>query len=103
MGIWIGWGLIAGLFIGTYFFERKNQYLTLENGFIRKNTPFCKSLNLAEVRRIKKFAGDYILITESEKLTINTLLIDPTSLELLDKALSAVELPPQLTPFSRPA
>ncbi len=33
---WIG---LAGLSIGTYFYEYKNQYLTIENGHIFKNYP----------------------------------------------------------------
>jgi len=34
--------------------------LTIENGIINVNGPFGKKLNLTEIKRIKKFAGDYI-------------------------------------------
>lgn len=102
-GIGISWILLSMLYFGTYFYERQNHYLTLENGFIQKNKPFSKPMALAEIRRIKKFAGDYILLTDSAKMTINTQIIAPASLEQLDTALSALELPPQLTPFSHPS
>jgi hypothetical protein len=95
----IGYLMIAAMFMGSYFYERYYQYLTLQGDTIQKNTLIGKPLRLSEIRRIKKFAGDYILETEAAKMTINTQIIAPDSLELLDEALSALELPPQLTPF----
>ncbi|MGB5188712.1 hypothetical protein [Robiginitalea sp.] len=102
-GMVIGYLVIAALFMGSYFYERHYGYLTLKADTIQKNTLIGKPIGLSEVRRIKKFAGDYILETETAKMTINTQIIAPDCLKMLDEALSAIELPPQLTPFGHAA
>jgi hypothetical protein len=102
-GMEIGYLMIAAMFLGSYFYERHYGYLTLQGDTIQKNTLIGKPIRLSEVRRIKKFAGDYILETETAKMTINTQIITPDSLKRLDEALSAIELPPQLTPFRHSA
>ncbi|MGA9239555.1 hypothetical protein [Robiginitalea sp.] len=102
-GMGIGYLVMAALFMGSYFYERHYGYLTLKADTIQKNTLIGKPIRLSEIRRIKKFAGDYILETETAKMTINTQIIAPDSLEKLDKALSVLELPPQLTPFGHTA
>jgi hypothetical protein len=43
------------------FYQRQNKYLTIENGFIKENSPFGKKINLTDIKQIKKFAGDYII------------------------------------------
>ena len=94
---WIG---LAGLSIGTYFYEYKNQYLTIENGHIFKNYPFGNKIKLTDINRIKKFAGDYILKTDNLELTINTQLIDEKSLKDLYSILEKLDLPEDKTPFA---
>jgi len=99
----IGYLMIATLFMGSYIYERHYGYLTLKGDAIQKNTLIGKPIRLSEIRRIKKFARDYILESETAKMTINTQIIAPDSLEMLDEILSAIELPPQLTPFGHTA
>lgn len=91
------------LFLGSYLYERHYQYLTLKGGTIQKNSLIGKPMRLNEIQRIKKFAGDYILETETAKMTINTQIIAPDSQKMLDEALSGLELPPQLSPFGHAA
>jgi len=64
---WTDYGYLAMaiLYMTTYFYEKKNQYLTIKNGMIYQNYPFGKKINLNEINRIKKFAGDYILKTDN--------------------------------------
>lgn len=78
----IGLGLIfAGFFsLGVYYYEKKKQYLNIENGILKKNTLFPKSINLRDVIVFKRFAGDYILKTKEKKVTIDTQQIDSDSL-----------------------
>jgi hypothetical protein len=102
-GMDTGYLLIAALFMGSYFYERHYQYLTLDEDTIQKNSLIGKPMRLNEIQRIKKFAGDYILETETAKMTINTQIIAPDSLKMLDEALAGLELPPQLTPFGHSA
>ncbi|WP_372756705.1 hypothetical protein [Mariniflexile sp.] len=95
--------LILGLFyLGQYLFDLKNQYLTIENGIIKKNGPFGfgKKIHLKDIKWIKKYAGDYTLITESKKLKINTMLIEEKSLEALNRTLKELNLPADKTPFA---
>ena len=79
-----------------------NQYLTIENGIIRKNGlyGFRKKINLNEINWIKKFAGDYTLKTETKELKINTELIEEKSLAELNSVLGKLNLPADKTPFA---
>jgi hypothetical protein len=84
--LWIDYGfLVLGIFyLILYFYQKQYKYLRIENEIINVNGPFGKRLNLIEIKRIKKFAGDYILKTDKLELTINTQIIDPNSLAELN-------------------
>ena len=56
------------------------------------NSPFGKKLNLIEIKRIKKFAGDYILKTDEKELAINTQIINPSSLAELNAVLEKLNV-----------
>lgn len=90
-----GFLIIGILYLGTYIFENNKQYLTIENGTISKNKLIPKRINLAEIKRIKKFAGDYILKTDKTELRINTELIDEKSLAELNAVLDNLNLEPK--------
>jgi len=87
-----GWIVISGMYLIGYFYQRQNKYLTIENGIIKVNSPFGKKLNLTEIKRIKNFAGDYILKTDNKELTINTQIIDPNSLAELNAELEKLNV-----------
>ncbi|MCF6294194.1 MAG: hypothetical protein L3J25_00720 [Flavobacteriaceae bacterium] len=76
--------LVSFLYLGSYFYEKSNQYLTIQNGQIHKNYPFSKKINLSEIKRIKKSVGEYILQTDKTRLIVNTNFIDKKSLEDLN-------------------
>lgn len=101
---WLDYGfLVIGiLYIGHYLYDLTNQYLTVENGTIRKNRLYGlgKKINLDEINWIKTFAGDYTLKTETKELKINTELIDEESLSELNKILGNLNLPSDKTPFA---
>ncbi|WP_452219752.1 hypothetical protein [Lacinutrix salivirga] len=93
--------LIVGLmYLGIYFYEYFYHYLTIENGTIKKNSPFGKQIHLNEIIWIKKFAGDYTLTTKDKKLRINTELIEKQSLIELNTVLENIQLPADKTPFT---
>jgi hypothetical protein len=75
-----GYLLVGILQLGTYLYENNKQYLTIENGIISKNHLTPKKIHLKELKGIKKFAGDYVLQTDSTELRINTEFIDEKSL-----------------------
>ena len=87
-----GWIVISILYLGLYFYQKNYKYLTIENGIINLNGPFGKKLNLSEIKWIKKFAGDYILKTDKNELTINTQIIDPNSLAELNTELEKLNV-----------
>lgn len=84
--------IISFLYLGTYFYGKRNKYLTIENGQISVNNLFGKKISLTEIKQIKKFAGDYILKTDKTELTINTQIIDEKSLAELNSELEKLEL-----------
>ncbi len=90
----VGIGLIAaGIFsLILHFYEKKKQYLTIENGYLIKNALFPKKIDLNEIQQIEKFAGNYILISKSTKLTIDTKIIDENSLIELNHELDKLNL-----------
>jgi len=91
---WIdyGWIFISLAYFINYFYQKKYKYVTIENGIINVNGPFGKKLNLNEVKRVKKFAGDYIIKTDKKELTINTQIIEPNSLAELNTELEKLNV-----------
>lgn len=87
-----GWSVISLMYLGFYLYQRKNQYLLIENGFIKKNDLFGKKFNLNEIIEIKKFGGDIILKTDSREMKIDTQLIEPDSLALLKTQLEKLNI-----------
>ncbi|MDX1278141.1 hypothetical protein [Oceanihabitans sediminis] len=95
---WIDYGfaLLTVVYLGTYFYERKYQYLTIKDGVIGLSRPFLKKqITLSEVIQFKKFAGDYILRTKEEELVINTKIIESDSLVALSKVLEQLQVEAQ--------
>ena len=76
------------VYIPYYTYEYFNQYLKIDNGFIYKTSLFPKKIELKKIREIKRFAGDYIIVTDQTKLRIDTSLIDPDSLKKLNEVLA---------------
>tara|TARA_R110002049_G_scaffold37208_1_gene117525 strand:- start:85131 stop:85541 length:411 start_codon:yes stop_codon:yes gene_type:complete len=99
---WYDYGyLVMGiLYIGNYLYDITNQYLTIENGTIKKSSIFKKKIYIDDITWIKKFAGDYTLKTDTKELKINTELIEKESLTELNKILGKLNLPAEKTPFT---
>ncbi|MCX2720271.1 hypothetical protein [Lentiprolixibacter aurantiacus] len=93
---WIDYGflLVAVLYLGTYLYQKRYGYLTLENGLLKLNDPRNKHIDLNTVTRFKFFAGEYILESDSKKLKVNTYLLEPPSVALLKAALEKHGLKP---------
>ena len=87
-----GWIVMSLIYLGIFFYRKKYYYLTIINDNIRVNGPLGKELKLTEIKRIKKFAGDYIIKTDRKEMTINTQIIDPNSLKELDVELEKLDV-----------
>ncbi len=81
------WFIIAALYLGFYWFQKKYKYLSIENGTITENGPMGKTIRLNEINEKRYFAGDYTLKTTTSKLTIITQLIDQQDLLKLKSVL----------------
>jgi hypothetical protein len=73
-------------------YQKKYQYITVENGSIRTNNLFRKELQLSAIKTIEKYAGSYILKTDTQKLRIDTSIIAPNSLTTLNAELEKLML-----------
>ena len=91
---WTDYGyLIFGIiYFIIYLYQKQYKYLAIENGILKINGSFGKKINLSEIKKIKKFAGDYILKTDNKVLTINTQIIDPESLTELNAELEKLDV-----------
>jgi hypothetical protein len=91
---WTDYGQIvfAILYLVLFIYQKQNKYLTIKNGILKINGSFGKKVNLTEIKRIKKFAGDYIIKTDKKELTINTQIIDPKSLTELNAELEKLNV-----------
>ncbi|MDC0570572.1 hypothetical protein OAO52_01585 [Flavobacteriaceae bacterium] len=87
-----GWIVMPLIYLGMYIYQRKYSYVSIDNDTIRVNGPLGKQLKLNEIKRIKKFAGDYIIKTDRKEMTINTQIIDSSSLKELDAELEKLEV-----------
>lgn len=91
---WIdyGWLIISVAYLWLYFQNKTYHYLSIDHEFIRKNWPFGKKISVKDIKWIRKFAGDYILKTNQKKMTINTQLIDPKSVTVLETELQKLNV-----------
>ncbi|MDC6350979.1 hypothetical protein PP178_05400 [Zeaxanthinibacter sp. PT1] len=89
--LWLSLALIS---LSQYYYSRKKAYLTIKQGYLYKNLLFSRKLLLSDIKCIRKFAGDYILMTEKAQLTIDTQIIDKDSLEELECVLAQLDLEP---------
>ena len=87
-----GWIVISLMYLGMYFYQKNYNYLTIENGFIKQNWPFGKKMNLNEIKRIRHFAGEYILKSELKKMKINIDFIESESLSKLKTELKKLDI-----------
>lgn len=86
------WLLYSLVYLLLYFFRKNYPYLTLENDIIKKNEPFGEKIKISEIQKIKKIAGDYILKTGRKEMTIDTQIIEPKSLTLLNSELEKLNV-----------
>ncbi|MGB2225895.1 MAG: hypothetical protein ACPH5K_08095 [Polaribacter sp.] len=85
------WLLLSVTYLGIFLYNRKEQYLTIENGIIKQNWPFGKQVKIEEIVKVRYFAGDYTLTTKNQELKINTQILNPDYFELLKTEIDKIE------------
>jgi len=86
------WILLGGLQTGTALYEKKNQYLTIEQEKITKHSIFPKTINISEIEKVSKFVNSYKIETENTTLTIDKGIIENDSLYKLENYLNNLNL-----------
>lgn len=66
--------------ISLYRYIKVKYYLIIEKGVLKQNYIFGKKINLSDIKSIKHFAGEYILRTDTRKMTIDISSIEKSSL-----------------------
>ncbi|HLS29502.1 MAG TPA: hypothetical protein VK021_01455 [Flavobacteriaceae bacterium] len=92
---WTQYGyLVIGLiYLGMYFYTKNKPYLHFENNVLKVHSNLkTKTINLNEIESARKFGGDYKFRYEGKEIVINTQLLDPLSLDKLDKELEKYDL-----------
>jgi hypothetical protein len=87
-----GYLIIGIFFLGNYLYQKIKHYLTIENGVLKKNYIFPKKISLEDIKEVRYFAGEYKLISNTNELIINTVVIDKTSLKDLRSILDNLKL-----------
>ena len=93
--------LILGiLMVFSFFYERKFQYLVIENGLLTKNSLLRKTIEIDRINRIQSFPGRIKIATSEKNLSINISVIDKESINDLYRILGSLDLEPQKNPFT---
>ena len=79
------WLIIGALQTGTYFYNKKLQYLTIENNRLTKHSIFPKVIELNEIRKVRKFVNSYKIETDKTTLRISKNIIEKESLYKLNQ------------------
>ena len=93
--------IIGFLYLGQYWYDSTFQYLIIDDNTIQRNIFYGtnRKIALKDITWIKKFAGDYILKSDTKDMHIDLRLIDESSLDELNKVLANLNLPADKTPF----
>jgi len=86
------WIFLGGLQTGTALYEKKNQYLTIENDKITKHSIFPKTIDTSEIQKVGKFVNSYKIETRNRTLIIDKGIIENESLFKLEDYLSNLNL-----------
>lgn len=86
-------------FVFRYFYKKKNQYLTIENGVIQKYNIYSSNtkIQINTITEIEKIGLDYRLKAEDINLRFDPNLIDEESLKKLIHFLGQLDLPSEKT------
>ena len=86
------WLLFGALQIGTAWYYKKFPYLSIENNQLTRHSIFPKTIEVDEIRKVRKFVNSYKIETSEKTLTINKNVIEPESLYRLTDYLNARQL-----------
>ena len=89
------WILLGILQAGTSYYRQKYQYLTIKDDKLVRHTLIPKSIDITEIRRVRKFVNSYKIETHNQSMRIEKKFIENESLEKLNFFLE--DLKPQIS------
>ena len=78
------WFTLGALYLLTTYYERKNQYITIENNKLIKHSIFKKTIDVNDIKKIRKYVSSYKIETSDKTLKINKDIIEAESLYKLE-------------------
>ncbi|MDR5589083.1 hypothetical protein [Christiangramia sp. SM2212] len=97
LGINILWIVAGSLQVYTVFYERKHQYISIQDGTLTRHSIFPKSIKIDEIRKIHKFINTYQIETSNKTLTINKNIIEAESMYRLDDYFKSLKVDATVT------
>lgn len=86
------WILMGALQLGTSMYQKKHQYLTIDENKLIKHSLIPKTIELSEIKKVRKFVNSYKIETSDRTLRIEKNLIENDSLYRLNKILDNLNL-----------
>ncbi len=89
-----GYGyLVIGIsFFASYIFKKNVHYATLKDGLLTKHDILPKRIHLDQVTDVTYYEGKYRLLTKQSEMTINTMVLDKTSIDDLKKIIKQLNI-----------
>lgn len=86
------WIVVGLLQAGSYFYDKKYQYLTIENNTLTKNFLIPQKININEIKKVRKFKNSYKVETDKRTIRILKNIIEENSLKRLDHFFNSLNL-----------
>lgn len=78
------WVVLGTLQLGVAWYEKKKQYLTIEDDKLTLHSLIPKSIEISKIKRIKKDTNSYKIETTEKALKIEKRKIEPESMYRLE-------------------
>ena len=86
------WILLGALQTITSLYQKKHQYITIENDTLIKHSLIPKTIELSKIKRVRKCLNSYKLEAEDKTIRIEKNLIENDSLYRLNHLLDNLNL-----------
>lgn len=85
------WIVVGFLQLGTSLYQKKNQYITIEEDRLIKHSLIPKTIEVSKIQRIRKFVNSYRIETAEGSIRIEKDFIEEESLQDLQKFLDRLK------------
>lgn len=86
------WLIFGAIQIGTAWYIKKHPYISIENNKLTRHYIFPKTIEIDEIRKVRKFVNSYKIETSDKTIEIDKNVMEPESLYRLTDFLNGLEL-----------